>query len=248
MKRFLLLPLLLAASLSTRAQAPASPAVPAAPASTNAAVAPAAGAGKSEKDKDKAKDKLINANEREFKARDVFRFSVREDPSPSQASQEAFVTDAGEVHFLVSGQFSEYVTVDVRGKKLADIRAEVKRLLDEKYYQNSTISLDLAAVSSSSAAGPASSVAKARVFGELTGIIPIPENEDVYLSEALIGLGKNEMANLKKVKLHRKDPATGANKTFTINVDKILKENARQFDVKLIDGDRIEVPAVGIRF
>ena len=39
-----------------------------------------------------------------------------------------------------------------------------------------------------------------------------------------------------------------ANKTFTINVDKILKENARQFDVKLIDGDRIEVPAVGIRF
>lgn len=240
MKRSLPILLLLVSSLVSNGQESAPPAKPSAPPAANSAPAD-----KSEREKDKSK--LINANEREFKARDVFRFSVREDPSPSQASLEAVVTDAGEVHFLVSGQFSEYVTVDVRGKKLADLRSEVKRLLDEKFYQNATISLDLASVNSS-VSGPSSSIAKVRVYGELTGTVPLPENEDIYLSDALIGLGKNDMANFKKVKLHRKDPATGASKTFTVDVDKILKKNARQLDIKLIDGDRIEVPAVSIRF
>jgi protein involved in polysaccharide export with SLBB domain len=185
--------------------------------------------------------------QRDFKPRDVFRYSVLEDPAPSQASQEAVVTDAGEVHFPVSGQFTEYVTVDVRGKKLADIRNEVKRMLDERFYQNATVQLDLASVNNIASASVAG-IAKARVFGEINGTIPIPENEEVFLSDAIIGLGRNEMANLKKVKLHRKDPVTGVTKSFTVNVDKILKENARSMDIRLQDGDRIEVPAVGIRF
>jgi len=56
------------------------------------------------------------------------------------------------------------------------------------------------------------------------------------------------MANLKKVKLQRKDPVTGANKTVEVNVDKILKTNARNLDIKLQDGDCIEVPAKNILF
>ncbi len=220
---------------------------PASPTVDNPAATAGAKGTNSPAEKDKGTSKLINASERDFKPRDVFRYSVLEDPAPSQSAQEAVVTDAGEVHFPVSGQFTEYVTVDVRGRKLADIRAEVKRMLDERFYQNATVQLDLASVNNSASASVAG-IAKARVFGEINGTIPIPENEEVFLSDALIGLGRNEMANLKKVKLHRKDPVTGVTKSFTVNVDKILKENARNMDIRLQDGDRIEVPAVGIRF
>jgi protein involved in polysaccharide export with SLBB domain len=192
--------------------------------------------------------KMINAAERDFKPRDIFRFSIKEDPAPSQASLEAMVTDAGEVHFLVSGQFSEYVTVDVRGKKLAEIRSDVKRMLDERYYQNASITLDLASINVNSSAAATSGMARARVFGELNGTIALPDGEEVWLSDALIGLGRNEMANLRKVKLQRKDPATGANKSFEVNVEKILKTNARNLDIKLQDGDRIEVPARTVLF
>jgi protein involved in polysaccharide export with SLBB domain len=239
MKRILTVLLFLAwwAGVPVRAQGTPQTGATNAPAGTNA---PAA--------KDTSTVKMINAADRDFKPRDIFRFSVKEDPSPSQASLEAVVTDAGEVHFAVSGQYSEYVTVDVRGKKLADIRAEVKRLMDEKYYQNATITLDLASINVNAAIAGATGVAKARVFGELSGTIPLVEGEENWLSDAIISLGRNEMANLKKVKLQRKDPVTGANKTVEVNVDKILKTNARNLDIKLQDGDRIEVPAKTILF
>lgn len=185
---------------------------------------------------------MVNANEREFKPRDVFRFSVKEDPAFSRDGQEAAVTDGGEVHFLVSGQFTEYVTVDIRNKKLPEIRTEVKRLLDEKYYENATVSLDLAAINRNTMNG-ADDFAQAIVFGAVQGTIPLPEGKDVWLSEAILKLGAsgNQYANLKKVKLHRKNAAPGS-KPIEVNVDKILETNARNLDHKLKEGDRIEVP------
>jgi hypothetical protein len=185
---------------------------------------------------------MVNANEREFKPRDLFRFSVKEDPTPTRDGQEAAVTDGGEVHFLVSGQFTEYVTVDVRNKKLPEIRAEVKRLLDEKYYENATVSLDLAAINRNTLNG-ADDFAKALVYGAVNGTVPLPEGKEVWLSEAVLQLGakQNQMANLKSIKLHRKN-ATPGEKPIEVNLEKILRSNARDLDYKLKDGDRIEVP------
>ena len=56
------------------------------------------------------------------------------------------------------------------------------------------------------------------------------------------------MANLKKVKIHRTNKQTKVQSTIEVNVEKILKTNARDKDVKLMDGDRVEVLSRGIVF
>ena len=80
------------------------------------------------------------------------------------------------------------------------------------------------------------------------GTIELFPSEQKMLSAAIIQLGYNEFADLKKVKLHRIDPATGENKTTTVDVKDILKTNDRSKDVILQDGDRVEVPERGFVF
>jgi len=89
---------------------------------------------------------------------------------------------------------------------------------------------------------------RARVFGELNGTLPIPPGEEVWLSEAILGLGRNEKADLKKVRVHSRPGADGRAESVTVNVEKILMEGLRSEDVRLRDGDRIEVPAKTILF
>ncbi len=84
---------------------------------------------------------------------------------------------------------------------------------------------------------------KARFFGELNGTVPIPPGEEIWLSEAIIGLGHSGKANLKMVRVHSRPGTDGRAESVTVNVEKILKENLRSEDVRLRDGDRIEVPA-----
>ncbi len=190
--------------------------------------------------------RIINATEREFKPHDVFRFAIKEDPSQGSLSQEIVVSDGGEIHIPITGSSTEYITVDIRGKKLLEIRNEIKQKMDENYYQDATISLDLSAVYSGLAAP--TGFGKARVFGELKGLIPLPDGEDVWLTDALNSLPDNPMANLKKVKIHRTNKQTKVQSTIEVNVEKILKTNARDKDVKLMDGDRVEVLSRGIVF
>lgn len=86
------------------------------------------------------------------------------------------------------------------------------------------------------------SSAKVRVFGALHGTIPLPETQTARLSDVLAGLGRNDSADLKNVKLYRTDPQNGSVDTIEADVEKILRTKDRTGDVELRNGDRIEVP------
>jgi protein involved in polysaccharide export with SLBB domain len=188
----------------------------------------------------KSSQALVDAETRDFKARDVFRYSILEDPTPGNEAGSAMVSDGGEVRFKVSGNYNTYISINVREKKLADIRREFKRLLDEKFYTDATVSVDFDAAGGQQAAESASKVV---VYGAMSGSFRIPETEDLYLSDVFTQMGRNDYANLKKVKVYRK-----AGGTITINVDEILRTGNRDKDIKLSDGDRIQVPDRSIIF
>ncbi|MSU31541.1 MAG: hypothetical protein EXS25_02550 [Pedosphaera sp.] len=140
---------------------------------------------------------IVNATDREFKPRDQFRFTIKEDPNPTQSHQNIDVSDAGEIHIYITGNSTEVITVDIRGKKLLEIRKEIKQKMDEKYYNNATISFDLVSAYSDLVSS------KVIISGELNGTVRFSENDDFYLTDAINAAAQNPMANLKKVIIHR---------------------------------------------
>ncbi len=149
------------------------------------------------------------------------------------------VSDGGEAIFPVTQGNPLYVKVSVRGKKIGDLRREVKQLLDADYYENATVRLELTAINRTGAG--MEGFGKVMVYGEMQGVVQLPEGEPKHISDAIISLGKSQFANLKAVRLHRLDPATGKTEIKVINVDKILRDGDRSNDIVLQDGDRIEV-------
>ena len=181
----------------------------------------------------------LDAETREFKPGDTFQYVVEQDPSPEKVPVAVRVNDAGEAIFPVSSGSTLYVKVDVRSKKLAEIRRTVKELLDEEYYNDSTVRLEFTVANRTPSAGE--TLARVQVYGEMQGTIPLPEGEIKRISDAIIGLPRSQFADLRKVRLHRIDPVTGKSEIKIINVDKILRGEDRAADEILKDGDRIEV-------
>ena len=189
---------------------------------------------------------VIDAETRELRPGDTFRYRIAEDPTIGNEPMRVTVTATGSAHFNVSRRYDTYVTVDTRGRKLAELRSEVKRLLEETYYQTATIDLDLDNVER----GPASlaNLAKVQVFGEMQGVFPLSESGATMLSDIILQLPRNDFANLEKVQVQRVE-SEGANPTrITVNVESILKGNDRSRDLELKDGDRIFIPARRILF
>ena len=187
---------------------------------------------------------VIDAENREFRAGDVFRYWIEEDPNNRNSDGvQVRVTSAGKMLCPVSSGYQPYVTVDCIGKKLAAIREDVKKQLEEKYYYHAEVHLDLDAILKGQDATGAGSGGTAVVFGEMSGKIPLPEGQKVFLSQALATMHPGEWADLSTVKVNRKN-----GKTLTIDVKKILAKNLRANDVELQDGDMIEVRAVGWHF
>ena len=174
---------------------------------------------------------------------DTLNYVIDEDPAHASGraggAMQVQVSDGGEALFLVTQGNPLYVKVSVRGKKLGDLRREVKQLLDADYYDNATVRLELTSINRVGAG--MEGVGKVMVYGEMQGIVQLPDGETKHISDAMISLGQNKFANLKAVRLHRVDPATGKTEITVINVDKILRDGDRTADVVLRDGDRIEV-------
>jgi hypothetical protein len=228
----------LALTLSLPAQEAPEPA-----AATNAAPAGANAAPSREATRD-----LVDAESRELRPGDTFRFRVDEDPVTGFESMQVMVTAAGDAHFKVSRGTDIYVTVNVRNKKLPEVRQELKRLLDAEYYESSTVDLDLDNVNRGTGAGAiAEGAAKVQVYGAMQAVLPIEEGKTM-LSDVILSLGRNNFAKLSKVKVHRLDPVTKKPTTQTVNVERILKNNDRTADIPLRDADRIEVPERGVIF
>ena len=247
---------------AAEAPAPASPApvtapaaaivtnVPAASPRTNApatnapVVAPAPDTGTNAPSKEGLSNALIDPEARELKPHDFMRFQIEEDP-PLPAGSElnrVGVSVGGEALFPVSRHGDTYVKLSVAGRKLVDIRKDLKALLDAEYYNDCTVRLDLEGISPPST--DPGSAQKVTFYGAITQMMQISDGETLMLSEAVlrVGLAQNgSFANLDKVRIHRLDPVTKREITMTVNVNNILKKGARDQDKQLLNGDRIEV-------
>lgn len=191
----------------------------------------------------------IDAEARELKPGDVLRFVIEQDPSRGNTAQQVYLTEAGEALFAVSRGSAITVKINARGKKLADVRQEVKQLLDAEYYQDSKLQIDLDLVRRESGqAGPDGTIPKVIVYGAMQGNIFLREGETKTLSDVILQLGQNQFANLRKVKIHRLDPTTKRETITEHNVKEVLDKGDRTKDPAVQDGDRIEVPEKGFNF
>jgi protein involved in polysaccharide export with SLBB domain len=164
---------------------------------------------------------------------DKLLFSVQEDPNRGSQPDELMVNAHGVVQFAVSRHGQERVQLSVKGKTLKQVRDELKIKLDETYYNNCTI--DLLLREASPRIGQVFLTGK----GVRGNFIFLKPDRPTTLLRGVHEAGVNEFANLKKVKLGRRNATTGKLEFKTYNLEDIKKGKAE--DVELQDGDQIEV-------
>ena len=171
---------------------------------------------------------------------DKITYRVEEDPIKTGQSEPLTVSALGDLELPVSRGYDERIIVQAKGRSLAEVQAEITVKLESEYYKQATVHLRL--VNQSRRLG------QVLFYGMVRGTIELPPGEQKTLSAAIIQLGYNGFADLKRVKLHRIDPATRDNKTITVDVKEVLKTNDRSKDIILQDEDRVEVLEKGFLF
>lgn len=172
--------------------------------------------------------------DKKFSAGDTVSFSIAED---RDLPVEKRVTDTGEIDFPYIGR------VAVTGKNAAEVTAEVKRKLEDKYYYRATPILGIEAVAANRA------IAKVYVTGEVRA--PGPQDfypgEQLTVSAAIVKAGQFTQFAKKVVQVSRKGP-DGKPEVFNVDVGRILNRGERNLDRELQDGDYIHVPRAIIVF
>ena len=171
---------------------------------------------------------------------DKLRFRIEQDPAKDLETPDLLVSALGYVSFPVGRGHNTVVTLEVRGKTLSEVVSELKTLLEADYYHAATLQLEL--IDQSKRFG------RAIFFGSVRGAVQLRPGDPTTVSEAILQLGYDEYANLKKVKINRVDQETRRSKTIEVDVYSVLKKGNRRNDVVLQDGDRVEVPEKGILF
>lgn len=170
-------------------------------------------------------------------AADKLRYSIDEDPVQSATATELVVTPLGDVSFQVSRGYDAIIVLNVRGKKLEEVKRELKTRLDAEYYRDAQVSLQLVS--------PSLRIGQVQFYNMVRGTVKLIPGETKYVSDGILELNYNDFADLKRVKLYRLDSTN--KQPRIINVKKVL-EGDRSQDVILKDGDRIEVPERGLLF
>lgn len=191
----------------------------------------------------------IDPEARELRPRDAFRYRIHEDPVGGSDSLRTAITDSGEAIFNVSRGDATYVTVKAAGRRLAEVRADLKQRLESEFYVAATIDLNLESIAlpqggTAEIGGVTtqSAVPTVVVFDALQGEFAIPDGQPLMLSSIMLKLPSNQFANRKKVEIQRVGPDGKALPPIKVNVDDLLLNNNRSADVELKAGDRIRVP------
>ena len=194
--------------------------------------------------------KSLDQETRDLKPRDALRFAILEDPARSSAQfGRVDVSDLGDALFPISSSSGEYINVKAAGRRLADVRREVKERLEADYYHTATVSVDVLGVGSTLGNSAAANVGKVYIFGSISYTIPLPEDRKRTLSEVFVGLPRQEFVNLKKVQVFRWDAkAQKLQPGIFKNVQKMLNDGDLSADIELNDGDRIKVVDKGVIF
>lgn len=191
----------------------------------------------------------IDPEARELRPRDAFRYRIHEDPVGGSDSLRASITDSGEAIFNVSRGYDTYVSIKAAGRRLADVRADLKNRLEADFYVGATIDLNLESIAlpqggTADIGGVTtqSTVPSVIVFDAMQGEFAIPEGQPLMLSTIMLRLPSNQFANRKKVEIQRVGPDGKSLPLIKVDVDDLLLKNNRSADVELKAGDRIRVP------
>jgi protein involved in polysaccharide export with SLBB domain len=144
---------------------------------------------------------------------------------------EVYVTDSGDVEVPLIGR------VKARGKTCKALAREIKTRLDKDYFYHCNVILGLET---------ASTRARGRIYlngpVKQQGVMDLPADEQLTLSRAIMRAGGfSEFANKKNVKVVRKEAATGKDKTFVVDVGRILEKGKTEGDVVLLPEDVVIV-------
>lgn len=165
---------------------------------------------------------------------DKLTVAVEQDPVPGKPVEVA-VSSLFNIDVPVSRCCDTTISINVRGKSVADVQNELKSKLEEKYYKTATISLKLVDRDLSRRIG------QVWLRGAVRGnVAPLEAGKRKTLWEVLTQVGTTEFARLSKVRVDRLDQATGETKTFWVNIEAVNKGDRGQ-DLELQDGDRITV-------
>ena len=191
----------------------------------------------------------IDPEARELRPRDAFRYRIHEDPVGGSDSLRTSITDSGEAIFNVSRGDATYVTIKAAGRRLAEVRADLKQRLESEFYVIATIDLNLESIAlpqggTAEIGGVTtqSTVPTVVVFDAMQGEFAIPDGQPLMLSTIMLKLPTGQFANRKKVEIQRVGPDGKPLQPIKVNVDDLLLNNNRSADVELKAGDRIRVP------
>jgi protein involved in polysaccharide export with SLBB domain len=165
---------------------------------------------------------------------DKLTVAVEQDPAPGKPVEVA-VSSLFNIDVPVSRCCETTISINVRGKTVADVQNELKAKLEEKYYNTATVSLKLVDRDLSRRVG------QVWLRGAVRGnVAPLEAGKRKTLWEVLTQVGTTEFARLSKVRVDRLNQATGETKTFNVNIEAVNKGDRSQ-DLELEDGDRITV-------
>jgi protein involved in polysaccharide export with SLBB domain len=165
---------------------------------------------------------------------DKVEFYIEEDPVRSSGPQELLVLPLGDISFPVSRNSDVVIPVKAAGRAISEVKADLKARLDADYYHDSHIFLKLKE--------QAPRRGQILFTGQVrTSILNLGASETISLFQAILQVGVSEFANLKKVRVHRTDPATGKREMTIVDVAAMQKGDLSK-DMPLRNGDLVEVP------
>jgi len=148
------------------------------------------------------------------------------------------VTDGGEVEVPLIGR------VQAKGRTCRELAYAIKPMLEKVYFQKATVIISVDTMMSRS-------IGKVYLSGQVMqqGGIEIPPDERFTLSKAIFRAGGfANFANQKKIKLVRRDPATGVAKTTIVDMEPVTKRGEMDKDPLLLPDDTVIVPEKFINF
>ncbi len=165
---------------------------------------------------------------------DKLTISVDQDPVPGRPV-EVLVSSLYNLEVPVSRCCESTITINVKGKTLADAQAELKTKLETDFYKIATISLKLVDRDRNQRIG------QVWLRGAVKGnIVQLETGKRKTLWEALTQVGTTEFARLSKVRVDRVDPVSGETQKIFVDIEAVDKGD-RSKDLELQDGDRITV-------
>jgi protein involved in polysaccharide export with SLBB domain len=163
---------------------------------------------------------------------DKISVSIAQDPAPGRPV-ELSVSPLGDLVVPVSRCCEDSIVVSVRGKTVEEVEKDLKKRLEEEFYQTATVQVRVI--------DPTRRKGQVLLRGAVRATsVQLDSSKAKTLWEALTEVGTTEFANLKKVKLDRVG-ADGKSQITTHDIDAVDKGD-RSKDIELRDGDRVTVP------